>query len=939
MTSLFWLKMAEREALKREIEQLQNLIDDYKNTQGGFPSSSAQWDRARRGSRRGHGSHYTQSYSALPQPYVHHSAGSWRKTYSLSNKSTRATGRHASHPYPHVSNINQPSHHISTTSTAVSGVDTRIVRSSEKTPEKQTKSKSAASSVQSKTSQENTTVQTTSEQRTVLLPAARQTFPSRSSSSNTVDSTLSSSNQKGEPERKIKPNLKSSSAVTNPSDLSVKADLPTPVLSSRTVIMPATNKDSSLASSDCNPKSQVSSSPRKVILKPDSTQTCVSVHHKRSQFTWVKNQEVVNIKNQEVVNTKNIPKAEACSIETSLSPAPGSSHGTATVRRVSGSNKKISRKPSLSSGSPKTSKYTWVSSACSSSTAGKTNTSSKQLRKPLSPKSCKVPVRITQGGLEGPKKLRNVTTSTVVAKKSKAGFASTSHVSHTSRYCWKAAGQSATANTSGSVPASIRKNTAYQWTASKNSPKGERGPFMSSSPAHSNPPTTPISAGAFKLRSRTKIIRRSTSNTPSLERRNSPVVVTSRSRYSLRRRTHSQVKSPTSAKRAQSKVLVSFGKHKLRRLSLTAASLGNSRSGPPFPSVRSQTSHRVIKTRYKIDTRRAQAIHHSPALSYRVRRVQSARILLQNRLRTTPERHWRGRSMRWIGGALYRVSANKLSRTHTVCTPNSKPGEWYNPDVSSTSNMTKTSATRYIANRAVQRSLAIIRQASQKKQKAKQYCMYYNRFGKCNHGDACPYIHDPDKVAVCTRFLRGTCKQTDGSCPFSHKVAKEKMPVCSYFLKGICNNSSCPYSHVYVSRKADICKDFIRGYCPQGDKCKKKHTLVCPDFSSKGVCPRGSKCKLHHRQSTKRTSSNSNTGPAKKARNRDVLKRSEEEKRPSAESTQKDEDSSCSDPKKLPSFISLSSSPDTAENGDAQELLPTAGPQAKGKPLHIKPRF
>lgn len=55
-------------------------------------------------------------------------------------------------------------------------------------------------------------------------------------------------------------------------------------------------------------------------------------------------------------------------------------------------------------------------------------------------------------------------------------------------------------------------------------------------------------------------------------------------------------------------------------------------------------------------------------------------------------------------------------------------------------------------SRAVQRSLAIIRQARQKKQKAKQYCMYYNRFGKCNHGDACPYIHDPDKVAVCTRY-------------------------------------------------------------------------------------------------------------------------------------------------------------------------------------------
>lgn len=57
-----------------------------------------------------------------------------------------------------------------------------------------------------------------------------------------------------------------------------------------------------------------------------------------------------------------------------------------------------------------------------------------------------------------------------------------------------------------------------------------------------------------------------------------------------------------------------------------------------------------------------------------------------------------------------------------------------------------------LTSRAVQRSLAIIRQAKQKKEKKKEYCMYYNRFGKCNRGESCPYIHDPEKVAVCTRY-------------------------------------------------------------------------------------------------------------------------------------------------------------------------------------------
>lgn len=57
------------------------------------------------------------------------------------------------------------------------------------------------------------------------------------------------------------------------------------------------------------------------------------------------------------------------------------------------------------------------------------------------------------------------------------------------------------------------------------------------------------------------------------------------------------------------------------------------------------------------------------------------------------------------------------------------------------------------SSRAVQRSIAIIRQARQKKQQ-KQYCMYYNRFGKCNRGTSCTFIHDPDKVAVCTRYTQ-----------------------------------------------------------------------------------------------------------------------------------------------------------------------------------------
>lgn len=59
-----------------------------------------------------------------------------------------------------------------------------------------------------------------------------------------------------------------------------------------------------------------------------------------------------------------------------------------------------------------------------------------------------------------------------------------------------------------------------------------------------------------------------------------------------------------------------------------------------------------------------------------------------------------------------------------------------------------------------------------------------------------------------------------GALPWASLPPALQMPVCSYFLKGICSNSSCPYSHVYVSRKAEVCTDFLKGYCPLGAKVR-----------------------------------------------------------------------------------------------------------------------
>ncbi|XP_058724534.1 uncharacterized protein At1g21580 isoform X2 [Vicia villosa] len=149
---------------------------------------------------------------------------------------------------------------------------------------------------------------------------------------------------------------------------------------------------------------------------------------------------------------------------------------------------------------------------------------------------------------------------------------------------------------------------------------------------------------------------------------------------------------------------------------------------------------------------------------------------------------------------------------------------------------------RKLANEKVRWSLHTARQRLARKQK---YCQFFTRFGKCNKdGGKCPYIHDPSKIAVCTKFLNGLC--STANCKLTHKVLPERMPDCSYFLQGLCSNKSCSYRHVNVNPNASICEGFLKGYCADGNECRKKHSYVCPSFEATGTCSQGTKCKLHH---------------------------------------------------------------------------------------------
>ncbi|RZC94472.1 hypothetical protein C5167_026204 [Papaver somniferum] len=121
---------------------------------------------------------------------------------------------------------------------------------------------------------------------------------------------------------------------------------------------------------------------------------------------------------------------------------------------------------------------------------------------------------------------------------------------------------------------------------------------------------------------------------------------------------------------------------------------------------------------------------------------------------------------------------------------------------------------RTLASEKVRWSLHSVRLRLARKQ---QYCQFFTRFGKCNKEDGkCRFIHDPAKIAVCTKFLKGLCNDTN--CKLTHKVIPERMKDCSYFLQGLCTNENCPYRHVNVNPDSSVCEGFLRGYCAEGNE-------------------------------------------------------------------------------------------------------------------------
>ncbi|KAM9358439.1 zinc finger CCCH domain-containing protein 3 [Symphorus nematophorus] len=898
------------------------LIDNHKSIHGDTPFPRVeQRQPGAPTSARGHSTAVFHPHSSRGRIYAPQCRGSWRKTYSLRNKTPQSS---VGHPSASTSSsvLQSGSHNISHSTALPShsrgeesdGVKTATL-SSGISPQKREGHVNSITDALRKTGPALSQLEGKGDSSSTGATLHRQTqgFQERPESRRVVL-----------PEKKVSGSSEVPSLVKASSSTSLQTYLTSKTSTESKAPISTTTPAVLMSVNAAQPLSAVSKESKQPPINPTShtSQGQVSSSFlKKSKFTWVKSQSVGRVEPKQV-GSNSLPTGKVVTVAAPASvPKAGVSSGSPPSFSKRTPAKKLPRKLSPVAVAPKTSKYKWVSSSAGAQV--------KPSRKPLSPKALTASQRVLEKG-EATKKLRAASTPSPKIKKGSVGSSTNSSLS--SRYRWKAGGQSTSAVVTGGATVA-RRRSAFHWTSEKSN-RGVKGGLVSPSATQRTALMPSSSPGGFKLRSRMKIIRKSASSGGGSEKGSSP----SAAKFFPRGRMHSSSRSPAGVRRTPSRELVSFGRHKLRRLSPTF-----SRTSPALSSHRNPR----YNTRYKIVTRpgsssTAHTLHYNPALSWRAKRIQSARSFLQSRLRTPHDRHpssaqhWRGSGMCWIRGSLYRVSANKLSRTVASNMSINRTGRSFSSSQVSPMSPTfsRPSSTRHFASRAVQRSLAIIRQARQKKQ-PKQYCMYYNRFGKCNRGNSCPYIHDPDKVAVCTRFLRGTCKQADGTCPFSHKVAKEKMPVCSYFLKGICNNSDCPYSHVYVSRKAEVCEDFIKGYCPEGEKCKKKHTLVCPDFSKTGSCPRGARCKLQHRQRTKRSASNTSTTPAKKARTKEPTKRP----RLSVvipQGSQAAPGTPTKGPLALPSFISLSSSP---EEADAPDTLLAETSQVKEKKLQIKPRL
>ncbi|KAL2009548.1 hypothetical protein VTN00DRAFT_5355 [Thermoascus crustaceus] len=202
--------------------------------------------------------------------------------------------------------------------------------------------------------------------------------------------------------------------------------------------------------------------------------------------------------------------------------------------------------------------------------------------------------------------------------------------------------------------------------------------------------------------------------------------------------------------------------------------------------------------------------------------------------------------------------------------------------------------------------------------KKNELCKRFSTTGTCYKGPSCPYIHDPDKVAICKEFLQtGKCSAGLG-CDLSHEPSPHRSPACMHFLRGRCSNPECRYAHIRVTPGAPVCRAFATlGYCERGAECDERHVHECPDYANTGTCNR-KRCKLPHvdraGQIRKNAAANKAGSPEEDDEEADLS--SEEEDFDAIDSDDVDSDELDEDPVEM-----IEAGPDTGEISQQQDFV------------------
>uniref|UniRef100_A0A1I8I0K7 Zinc finger CCCH domain-containing protein 32 n=2 Tax=Macrostomum lignano TaxID=282301 RepID=A0A1I8I0K7_9PLAT len=120
----------------------------------------------------------------------------------------------------------------------------------------------------------------------------------------------------------------------------------------------------------------------------------------------------------------------------------------------------------------------------------------------------------------------------------------------------------------------------------------------------------------------------------------------------------------------------------------------------------------------------------------------------------------------------------------------------------------------------------LVARAKLRLRKKRIYCVFYCRFGHCRRANNCIYLHDPNMVAICKRFLkRGGACDAGPNCRLSHCLDPAKLPSCEFYdTPAGCNRPACPYRHVRYPAGTPVCPDFrLLGHCRRGVQCPLKH--------------------------------------------------------------------------------------------------------------------